>query len=353
MQSLVLEKQILFPKKVDELIQVTIDDSIEYVNKSDGIILKGKIYLTGEVNLEGEIREFLDTLDVDIYASLDQLIDKKQVQLRVEDFDFKIKENKIIFYIKTIIEGVNDVKSTFPVKEPDTPKEETLGTMEALDENTNETKANEPELNIDLENKVREELEEDSIEVISNKDIVNREKVCEFVYKDLDDEPDLKIENNVNVECEVEIKTNIEKKPKKEKQSKKLDSVLNLDALESKEKEELLSLLKDAIIIDKDMNYDVTEEVCEEVNKQTCDQKPIKIIEEKPIKIETNNDTFNYFNLFRNVRKESSVFWKYRVVLKGDTYESIANEYKLSLTTLKSLNNDRSLEVGMLIRIPK
>ena len=48
--------------------------------------------------------------------------------------------------------------------------------MEALDENTNETKPNEPELNIDLENKDREELEEDSIEVISNKDIVNRKR---------------------------------------------------------------------------------------------------------------------------------------------------------------------------------
>ena len=33
MQSLVLEKTIVFPKTVDELIQVTIDDAIDYVNK--------------------------------------------------------------------------------------------------------------------------------------------------------------------------------------------------------------------------------------------------------------------------------------------------------------------------------
>ena len=90
------------------------------------------------------------------------------------------------------------------------------------------------------------------------------------------------------------------------------------------------------------MNYDVTEEVCEEVNKQTCDQKPIKIIEENQLRLKQIMILLTTLHLFRNVRKESSVFWKYRVVLKGDTYESIANEYKLSLTTLKSLNNDKA-----------
>lgn len=405
MQSLVLEKTIVFPKTVDELIQVTIDDAIDYVNKSEGVLIKGKIYLNGEVSLEGDISEFLDTLDVDIYASLDQLIDKKQVQLRVDDFDFHLKDNKLTFYLKVLIEGVNDVKSTFPGKESDSLEEKKDGTVETIEipkqedvfkspiEEENEERPVDDFINLD--EKTDEIIDDPILKEENNIDIIysdfifkdeqpkksdkrvfkQAEPTCEFIYKDFDkneykqkkpevdkinieqeisvDVPSNQKDVNVKIDCDLDIDVT-HKKVQDPKLKQGIEKMIKDQKIDETGQKEVLELLKDAIVIDDSDEFEVIEvNDVSKVIKQEKDHKPIKIIEEKPKKVESNDDTFKYFNLFRNQKQKSTVFWSYRVVLNDDTYDSLASELRISKAKLQELNNFKELKVGMLIKIPK
>jgi hypothetical protein len=344
MQSLILEKTVTFRDKVDELIQVSIDDNINYSSKDDGILLNGKIYLNGEVKVKGELDEFLDTLEVDIFAPYDEIVDKRAFTFRVDDFEYKTFDNKIIFYLKVIIDGWSDMKSTFPTKDADNEEESTEGSMETLkqiDINTDnkEVEGKEEDYNVDM-NLVTSERAEVNEEIAEQKN----EECVEEEPKTLDK---LEIDENMKIELAKQVEK------------------INLDPVA---KEDLTNLIKnlnqDIIVIDEgekvdqEESFKMTEAVKQFLDcKDKKEENPIKIIEETPSKIETkkvidNTNNFSYFDLFRNNRKSNTVFWRYRVVLKDETYESIGNEIKVSEQKIRELNDNKPLELGMLIKIP-
>ena len=65
----------------------------------------------------------------------------------------------------------------------------------------------------------------------------------------------------------------------------------------------------------------------------------------------TSNKKESLFDsIFKKERKVK--MYKYRVILENDTYEEIAKEYNINLFKLKEINNNITLSLGNIIKIP-
>jgi len=108
------------------------------------------------------------------------------------------------------------------------------------------------------------------------------------------------------------------------------------------EKEEVLVIEEDRA--DSDNADLVDEEVIQEevVEEKTQLEEEIKELQNKKEEILKPKST----------KTESKVCWSFHVVMKDDTYESIASDLSIDVEKLRTLNQDRNLSEGMLIVLP-
>ena len=105
MQKIYLEKAIDLQNQLKELIALSVDESINYKIENEGIRAVGNLIIKGEyLNANKEI--FEETLELDILATFDKILDQRDFSIKVEDFDYKIRNGNIDVTIEAGVHGV-------------------------------------------------------------------------------------------------------------------------------------------------------------------------------------------------------------------------------------------------------
>lgn len=294
-----LEKTIIVPDNIDELMIVNLEDAINYLSRSDGILIKGKIDITGEYLCQGVKRVFADILEINQVVGYENITDKNALSMRIEDFDYINGGQKIVFNFKMKIEGWKDTPASFQT------------TYEGNNEQT------------------KEDVLKDSVIIVNSKEEMNSyfekaDTMKNFNKEDI--EEITAIFNKKNIESEeleiYEIKDNPSVK------EEDIEQYLGYDV------EDKINT-KEERVIKKEIIPPVAE-------------NPIKIIKED-VKLEGNI----FDSLFKKSDKSNyTKISSFHVILTGETYESIAIEHKVKLEDLKLLNREIELNEGMIIKIP-
>ncbi|MFV0393935.1 MAG: LysM peptidoglycan-binding domain-containing protein [Coprobacillaceae bacterium] len=105
MQKIYLEKAIDLQHQLKELIALSVDESINYKIENEGIRAVGNLIVKGEYrNIDKQT--FEETLELDILATFDKILDQRDFSIKVEDFDYAIRDGNIHVTIEAGVHGV-------------------------------------------------------------------------------------------------------------------------------------------------------------------------------------------------------------------------------------------------------
>ncbi len=315
MHLVILEKAIDIIDNIDDLNTVNLEENIEYFKSSNGVSIKGYIDIEGDYICKGQNRQFKDKLIIDLLAPYDEIIDKDAILLKITDFDYINGGNKIIFTFKLNIDGWKEVGKTFLSTNVPSENEEKAILIESNEK---------PE----VVNKLKELLEE--CKKIEKKD----ECISEYLKHGLEEVEKI-IEKNNEEDRNNLIKFNINGEEN------------------SKEKLILDSGDSDNFECNNQINEDnVYPEENNIVDNNLNGEFPI-IIENNEVEVKTQNKkNNNSLDSLFSYNNKKITFCSYRVVYDGESYESIANEEKVSIYDLKRFNKSKELKEGVLIKIP-
>lgn len=111
MENIILEKVITFSTCIEKLEEINFKDSLDYKLNEDGVSALGIIKINGKIKTLKGYEEFDDSIDVDIYAPFEQIIEKDKFTLKVENVKHQIIRNNLILKITLTIEGFKRVDS--------------------------------------------------------------------------------------------------------------------------------------------------------------------------------------------------------------------------------------------------
>jgi len=96
---------------------------------------------------------------------------------------------------------------------------------------------------------------------------------------------------------------------------------------------------------------EIKEEVNEILNNEEEITQPIPIME--PPTIEKEEERINEESIINSINSEESyVTYHVHTVISSDTFESVANQYNISINEIKRLNNIEELSLGLKLIIP-
>ncbi|MCD7810154.1 MAG: LysM peptidoglycan-binding domain-containing protein [Erysipelotrichaceae bacterium] len=108
MQKLYLNKLVDLNHQLKELISISVDESIHYQMENDGMRALGAIMINGEYRNDHDKYQFHESIDLDIIAPYDKIIDKREFHVKVEDFDYTFNDGNLSLVIQACIYGVKD-----------------------------------------------------------------------------------------------------------------------------------------------------------------------------------------------------------------------------------------------------
>ena len=117
MQRIVLKKEIKAKYPIEGISLVNLEDEIDYKSSKDGIYASGVIKLSGEYYKGIRNTRFNDEIDVDIFASFDDLVSRNELRINIIDFDYTINDDVIMFSVIVDILGLKEVKKSFPTSD--------------------------------------------------------------------------------------------------------------------------------------------------------------------------------------------------------------------------------------------
>lgn len=128
MQRIYFEKWIDLNHELTELLSLSVDESINYKIESVGVRAIGSLIVKGEYN---DGKKFHDDVDMDVLATFDKIVDQRDFNIKVEDFDYHIKDGNIQIKIEVGIHGVVDGEDRY-VKDDSLFEKETVDEIEDL-----------------------------------------------------------------------------------------------------------------------------------------------------------------------------------------------------------------------------
>lgn len=105
MQKIILEKYIDLNNKLSEVVSLSVDESINYKLEQVGIRAIGALSITGEYK-GPELEKFETTLDIDVLANFDKIIDQRDFHITIEDFTYVIQNGNLHVRIEAGVHGV-------------------------------------------------------------------------------------------------------------------------------------------------------------------------------------------------------------------------------------------------------
>lgn len=116
MQTITYNEIINLEENIKELLVINIDDKLNQTKIDDCIKLCGEIKISGEVKTESGSKSFNHPINVELLVSNDQLI-TNEISVSIDDFIYKIENNKIIIDLIMKIEGLKEIEPYFPSTE--------------------------------------------------------------------------------------------------------------------------------------------------------------------------------------------------------------------------------------------
>lgn len=294
MQKIYLEKSIDLHHHLKELIALSVDESINYKIENEGIRAIGNLIIKGEYkNVEKET--FEETLELDILATFDKILDQRDFSIKVEDFDYVIKDGNIKVSIEAGVHGVVSGQDRYI-------KDDSLEQIESL---------------IREETKV---LEKSSIDDIPEVDPVS-DSMGDMVEMNTFDDPIEMMEPTITNTASKDDEPLLVNEPTTVKLEKQI-------------------LPNDAIMSSHNATMEVTEDkkiekVADDIDQQL--QETVYPSKSRPI--------------FQDTSESVGTYYLY-IVKDGDTYASIATHYGVDEYQLKDYNQDRELEIGTVLIVP-
>lgn len=291
MQYINLNKILELENKIQDLLLISIDDQIDTINDKEGIRMNGVITISGEVKtLEGD-KKFDEQIDLDVFLTDDEILDRNGLSISINDFNYDIDDNKLILDISLKVEGLKEIEATFPSQEDneDFSNEE----IESIEASDDEKRVYIDE-NIDLEKKESEECKkivEEEKELEEQEEIKNAR---ECLGEEIEERDDEKEENKEIVEEERKLEEQEEIKGDWEYEEEERENI-------HENKEMKKSLLK---------------------------------------------------SVFSSKRIKEEVSWKLHCVKNETSYEEIASKYNINLSKLVAINNNEPIGEGKLIFLP-
>lgn len=105
MQKIILEKYIDLNNELKEVLSLSVDESINYKMEQVGIRAIGTLSITGEYLASKEER-FESSIDLDVLANFDKIIDQRDFHITVEDFSYVIQNGNLHVRIQAGVHGV-------------------------------------------------------------------------------------------------------------------------------------------------------------------------------------------------------------------------------------------------------
>lgn len=198
------------------------------------------------------------------------------------------------------------------------------------------------------------------IENIINNELMFKVKDFDYIFKD----------NKLSLSFKIDIEGYKEIEKSFQDENKEMEIVSNVD-VDLEDIEQYLKVDDDVILLENENeitqfvdpiepkkskdeseninidNLEINDEGKRLMFNIQGEEDAIKYIDTKE-KVESKKSFFD--TLFKKDKKVKLV--KYRVILEDDTYENISEEYNVNLYKLKELNNNMSLELGKIIKIP-
>ena len=307
MQYINLNKCLEMENKILDLLLISIDDQIDTIEDRDGAKISGKISIGGKAKtLEGD-KEFNDSIDIDIFLTYDEIVDRNSLNISINDFNYKLEDSKLLLDISLKIEGLKEIETTFLAEEnlESIPKEE---------------------INYEIEEK---EDDEKKVYIEGDIDISDKEKNVENIDKIVETIEELKmVENLVNRNEVIDPEENHEK---------------NIEIIVG-EKEDFEQELEEFEL----------EEVIEEEEPESIEDYSHEAFFNEEIDIEQPKSLKKSLlkSVFSNRKISEEISWRLHCVKDEKSYEEIAGKYNLNLNKLISINNNENLEEGKLIFLP-
>ena len=110
MHKLYFKKEIDLEGKLKEIISISVNESIDYRVEKNGMRAIGNIIITGEYRDDYENKDFIDSIELDVFAMFNKIIDKNDFVLKVENFQYKEVKGNINMDIEVCVYGVKDEK---------------------------------------------------------------------------------------------------------------------------------------------------------------------------------------------------------------------------------------------------
>lgn len=173
MQKIYYEKEIDLSHRLKELVSLTVDESIDYKIEDHGLRARGSLIIKGEY-LSDESKLFVENIELDIFADDKKIVDQRDFHLKVEDFDYEIKDGNLIVTIEVGVYGVQEGKDRYIRL-----KEDPIDEIEELSRN----------LQQDLQNVQEEETDQSSMSPSIQQESL-QEKVYETKVKEEKEESD-------------------------------------------------------------------------------------------------------------------------------------------------------------------
>lgn len=117
MQYINLNKTIELKNKIEDLLLISIDDQIDTSEDNEGIRVQGKISISGTAKTIDGNEDFSKFIDLDIFLDLEEIMERNSINISINDFTYKLDDNKLIIEIELKIEGLKEIETTFLTSE--------------------------------------------------------------------------------------------------------------------------------------------------------------------------------------------------------------------------------------------
>lgn len=299
MQKIYFEKWVDLNNQLKDLLSLSVDESINYKIESVGVRAVGSLIVKGEYN---EGKKFEENIEMDVLATFDKIVDQRDFNIKVEDFDYFIKDGNIQIKIEVGIHGVVEGEDRY-VKDDSFLNRDTLEEIENLiqEEPVEVKKAippKEPVREVETtkeEGPVVMEKRAEPVEVAKKEEPVATKKVAPVerprpVYQDV------VVENNATIIPEVKAK----------------EAIVNQE-----------------VVVEKEVA--VAQEISEQLQEKVYPSKS------RPIFQDTSDSVGTYY-LY--------------IVKENDSYSEVATRYSIDENVIRDYNQDKSLEPGSVLIIP-
>ena len=115
MHIIYLDKKITLDNIINDINLININENINYLKRNDGILIRGYLDLNCQYISLGIIKEFNEKVEINELIQYENIY-SNDIHMRLEDFDYLLKDNQIFFSFKMNIEGYKEIDKTFQNK---------------------------------------------------------------------------------------------------------------------------------------------------------------------------------------------------------------------------------------------